>query len=185
MRQFTAPCLQQRLSDFILQKEAFGKAHFTYGLHRTEVLRDCLRKTIGYINPKIKVDELLQFDVLLCASLLTYGHLVLSEQLLRRFGSGPRKLPRREPQSLLERFLRYDGRNLIFLDCYFPMIEKLGCDDAEKRRLVRDVKRKKLNFIFERIGRRLFIYKAYWHFFKRMKYKTIEELVGDKLTPEP
>jgi glycosyltransferase involved in cell wall biosynthesis len=176
--------LGRRITSYIHQKDAFGKAHFTYGLHRAEILRDCLRKTIGYINPKIKVDELLQFDVLLCASLLTYGHLVLSEQLLRRFGSGPRKSPRREPQSLSERFLRYDGRSLIYLDCYFPMIEELGCGDTVKCRLVRIVKRKKLNFIFERIGRRFFIYKVYWHFFKKMKYKTLGELAG-KLTSKP
>lgn len=172
--------LGRRITAYIQQKDAFGKAHLIYGLHRSGVLRDSLNDTTKHISKYIEVSQLAQFDMLFNAAILVRGPLALSDKLMRRFGSGPRNTPRREPKTFWERFLRLDGRSLIYYDCFLNLIETLSDCESMKQKLLRTIRRRKAIFILERIGRRLFIYKVYWHFFKRMKYKTLGELVGSE-----
>lgn len=174
LSELTASGQYERMSRFICQRDAYGKAHIIYGLFRRKVLQKALAQTIKNVSRITDVNDLGQFDMLLNAAVLSLGRLVVCKRLLRRFGSGPRKVPRPEQPTFWERVLRYDKRTLIYYDCYIPLIEDMQLHESQKQSLQLAVRKKKFYFILERIGRRLFVYKIYWHFVKKFTFKRIE-----------
>ena len=50
--------LGRRITAYIQQKDALGKAHLIYGLHRSGVLREALNDTTKHISQYIEVSQL-------------------------------------------------------------------------------------------------------------------------------
>ena len=162
-----------RMRNYIRQKDVYGKAHIIYGLMRTRALREAVRITRQAIEPRACIGDFMHMDVVLNGALLSIGDITTTDQPLRRFSYGARKSPPKTGTKWIERMLKYDRRIFIYLDCYYPIIDKMPLGDSEKARLRRAVRLRKFNFIMERIGRRLLVYKIYWHFKKRLCFKPV------------
>ena len=159
--------------NYIREKEVFGKAHIAYGLFRTDAIVRTIRRTAALINRHYAVENYPQIDVLMNGVLLSYGDLVTSDLCLRKFSYGPRKGPASKNRTFLERVLKYENHTLDYFDAFLPVIDEMMLGDGDKARLRRAVLQRKINFIMERIGRRLFVYKIYWHFKKRFCFKPV------------
>jgi len=162
-----------RMRRYILQKEVYGKAHIIYGLMRTTAIRkavDCLKRIV---EPRLSIRSFIQMDVVLNGILLSLGNLATTDLHLRKFSYGPRKGPPRADRTMLQRLLKYDRSTRDYFDCFYPIIEAMPLNDRQKMILRWAVCLRKINFIMERIGRRLFVYKIYWHFKKRICFKPV------------
>ena len=161
----------KRMMNYIRQKEVYGKAHIAYGLFRTSAIRQSIRQTTDLINLHNTVETFPQIDVLMNGVTLSLGDMVTHDLCLRKFSYGPRKGPVRPNRTFAERILKYDHRTIDYLNCFLPLIEGMPVGARAKAQLRKAVSRRKTNFILERIARRLFVYKIYWHFKKRLSFK--------------
>jgi hypothetical protein len=177
-KEFCYPDRFKRLRNYIRQNEVYGKAHLIYGLIRRSVLLESIDMMQIAVSSVTDINDLPQADTILNFAVLSGGRLVLCDECLRKFGSAPRKLPRRENRNAFERILSYDGRAMDYLNSLNSLLEVLDMPDEDRLLLYKAIRNRKIKFIAERIGRRLFVYKIYWHFVKRFTFRTIADLTA-------
>ena len=173
IREFEHQPLFDRLLRYIYQKEVYGKAHIIYGLMRREQTIAAIDQTLEIISPLTDAYSFNSLDTVFNAVLLSQGDLVTDERCLRRYHHAPRRSDTKKARGFIQRLLGYDQTAIIYFDCFYPLIESLKLTTQEKNRLRRAVQYRKFSFIMERIGRRLLVYKIYWHFKKRLCFKPV------------
>jgi glycosyltransferase involved in cell wall biosynthesis len=167
IREFQIPGTCQRLSKFIGQKEAFGKAHIIYGLFPLSVIKESVAEMIEIVGGTVDIRGFNKMDILLNAIVLSKGNLVTSETLLREYTYGPRA----GGKSGLRALRGVDSELMMYFEICSRLIDRLPVSDVEKSSVRTALKRRKKRYIFERILRKLVVYRLYWSVYKRFHYE--------------
>ena len=163
----------ERLLTYIQQKEIYGKAHIIYGLMRHQYAVLAMAETLKIISPLTNAYIFNPLDTIFNAVLLSQGDIVTDDNCLRRYHYAPRRSATKKLRNFWQRFLGYDRTAIIYFNCFYPFIENLTLTASEKKLLRRAVLQRKINFIMERIGRRMLVYKIYWYFKKQLCFKPV------------
>lgn len=166
IRDFEIPGTSERLSKYIGQKEAFGKAHIIYGLFPLAVIKESLETLLEFTKGTVDIREFSKMDILLNVIVLSKGNLVTSDTLLREYTYGPRGGER----SVLRALRGLDSELMTYFELCSRLIDRLPVSDVEKNAVRVALKKRKNRYVFERILRKLVIYRLYWSVYKRLNF---------------